>query len=113
MKRIVFYLAMLIGMFMFASCATDRVVVYRDYPSRTIIYTNPCYGYYHYNYAYRPLPPRPHYHYVPKPHSHHHNHSHSPAVPPKQTPKPSPRPSATVRPNTGHINGGSMSGKRR
>jgi hypothetical protein len=118
MKRLVFYLAMLIGMFMFASCATDHVVVYRDYPSSTIIYTHPYYGYYHYNYAYRPAPPRTHHHYAPKPHNHYnpkpnHNTNHGPAVPPKPNPKPTPRPSATVRPNTGHSNGGSMSGRRR
>lgn len=117
MKKLFFYLAMLIGLFMFNSCATEQVVVYRDYPSGTIVYTRPYYGYYHYNYAYRPMPPKPHY-VPPKPHHHYnpkpnHGPNHSPAVPPKPNPKPTPRPSATVRPNGGHSSGGSMSGRRR
>jgi hypothetical protein len=103
MKKIVIYFMILIGTLMFASCATDHVIVYHDYPGRTV-YSYPYYHHY-YGYVYKPAPyPRPHYHYhyvPPKPNNH------------PMPPKPTPKPKATVRPQQNNSHGGSMSGKRR
>ena len=110
MKKLFIALCMLIAMVFTTSCATDTVVVYRDYPNT--VYYRPYYYWngYHYTYHY-PIPhhhtykPNPPHHYNPVPPEPHGN-NHQPYIPPKPTNVPK----ATVRPNNSHTSG-SMSGR--
>ena len=111
MKKLFIALCMLIAMVFTTSCATDTVVVYRDYPNT--VYYRPYYYWngYHYTYHY-PMPhhhtyrPNPPHHYNPVPPKPHGN-NHQPYMPPKPTNVPK----ATVRPNNSGTYG-SMSGSR-
>lgn len=104
MKKLLFTLV-LFASILLSSCASDTVVVYRDYPGRSYYYywDGPYYTYHYYRphtYAYHG------YHYAPhKPAPKPHGPTHQPYV----QPKPTNVPKATVRPHT-NDSGGSMSG---
>lgn len=113
MKKLLLTLVLFASIFFMSSCASDTVVVYRDYPGTVYYYPYTYWNWYHYTYHY----PRPHHHTY-KPHPFHH---YMPNTPPKPhgnnhhsyiPPKPTNVPKATVRP---HNNGtsGSMSGRQR
>lgn len=113
MKKLLLTLVLFASILFMSSCASDTVVVYRDYPVTVHYYPYTYWNGYHYTYHH----PRPHHHtYKPHP-SHHytpntppkpHGNNHQPYIPPKPTNVPK----ATVRP---HNNGtsGSMSGRPR
>lgn len=110
MRKLFITLALFLTMLFVSSCATDSVVVYREYPSSPYYYHyyryyGPTYYTYHYPYTYHHH--GYHYHHnPPKPHNNHPS-NHQPAVPPKPTNVPK----ATVRPN-GNTSSGSMGGTR-
>ena len=112
MKKLFIALCMLIAMVFTTSCATDTVVVYRDYPHT--VYYGPYYYWNGYNYTYHH--PIPHYHMYKQHPSHHYHHAqpkphgnnHQPYLPQKPTNVPK----ATVRPSQSNTSG-SMSGRSR
>lgn len=114
MRKLFITLALFLTMLFVSSCATDSVVVYREYHSRPYYYHyhygyyGPSYYTYHYPYVYHHHHNNHgYYHKPPKPHNNHPN-NHQPVVPPKPTNVPK----ATVRPNNSGTSG-SMSGGRR
>lgn len=109
MRKLFIILSLFLTMLFVSSCATDGVVVYREYPSSYYYYPYYSYGYYgptYYTYHYPYYHHHHHwyYHNPPKPHNNHTN-NHQPAIPPKPTNVPK----ATVRSN-GSGTSGSMSG---
>lgn len=113
MKKLLFILVLFASILFMSSCASDTVVVYRDYPNTVYYYPYTYWNGYYYTYHH----PRPH-HYMYKPqHKPHYN----PSTPPKphgnnhqpyMPPKPTNTPKATVRPNNNGSHG-SMSGRAR
>lgn len=112
MKKLLFTLVLFTSILFMSSCASDTVVVYRDYPTTIHYHPYTYWNGYYYTYRY----PRPHHHIYkphaipyygqgkrPKPHGNNHHHY----IPPKPTNVPK----ATVRPNNG--TSGSMSGRQR
>lgn len=113
MKKLFIALCMLIVMVFTTSCATDTVVVYRDYPNT--VYYRPYYYLDGYNYMYY-HPIQHHYTYHPPYHGNHYKPSTPPPKPnnhqPYIPPKPIYIPKATVKPNPSNTSG-SMSGRGR
>lgn len=110
MRRFLLYAVVLLMLAVcVSSCATDTVVVRREYapvPYRYEYYHNiyqrPRYSIYH-PYYYHWYKPKPHPKHIPHP------------QPPKPKPTPAPAPNATVRPRPPRQSSGngSMSGRRR
>ena len=106
MRKLFVTIAVLFAMLAVSSCATDGVVVYRDY--QTIPYWYSQHDYYVYRYG----PTYYHYYYYPRHHHKPHHHFSNPPKPHNQQPvAPRPAPKATVRHNNS-VNNGSMSGAR-
>ena len=113
MKKLLLTLVLFASILFMSSCASDTVIVYRDYPNT--VYSRPYYYWKGYPYLYYGIRP---YYYTHKPYPPHH---YAPTQPPKphgnnhhpyMLPKPTNVPKATVRPNNNGTSG-SMSGRPR